>query len=166
MVLFETDHVFMMKTGPLNSTACFGIMSPTNCDLALPVVACILLFVTLHKSPLSSIRVVPHLKAVQLSVISNFSIDHSTKTTLSLFNSKEEWIQQQFHSSPKKSKIFTWPISLSALSVSLTKDSHYRLKSYLISYIQGSKVTQGLVYMQISSATDFFCCSCLWPNKG
>lgn len=96
----------LFSAGPLNSTTCFGVMYLTNWDLAVPVAACISLSVTLNKSPLSFIRVFPHLKAgaVQLSVISNFSTDCSTKTTLSLFNSKAKLIQQQFHSSPKKRK--------------------------------------------------------------
>lgn len=109
MVLFETDNVFMMKTIQCWPTEQHSLLCDqvpyklsSSCD-------CGCLHQSFCHSPQIStffIRVFPLLKAgaVQLSVISNFSIDCSTKTTFSLFNSKEKQIQQRFHSSPKKAK--------------------------------------------------------------
>lgn len=66
MVLFETDHVFMMKTiqcWPIEQHNLLWDHVPYKLGLAVRVAACTSLSVTLHKSLLSFISVFPHLKA-------------------------------------------------------------------------------------------------------
>lgn len=142
-------------------------MPLTNWDLAVPVAVCTSLSITLHKSPLSSVGVFPHLKAgaVQLSVISNFSIDCSTKTIFSLYVQRRtnSAIISLFTKKKAKSSLNQFPC---LLFLYLNKRLQVEFGGVPHFHTLRSKVTQGLVYMQISPPTDLILLFLLVTKQG